>query len=33
MIGNSWDEILKKEFNKDYFKDLLELVKKEYQTI
>ncbi len=32
MIGNSWDEILKKEFNKDYFKDLLDFVKKEYQT-
>lgn len=32
MIGNSWDEILKEEFNKDYFKDLLDFVKKEYQT-
>lgn len=32
MIGNSWDEILKDEFNKDYFKALLEFVKKEYQT-
>lgn len=32
MIGNTWDDILQEEFNKDYFKSLLEFVKKEYQT-
>lgn len=31
MIGNDWDLILKEELNKDYFKKLLELIKKEYQ--
>ena len=32
MIGNSWDELLKEEFNKEYFKELLEFIKKEYKT-
>ena len=32
MIGNSWDELLKEEFNKEYFKDLLEFIKEEYKT-
>lgn len=31
-IGNSWDEILKEEFEKDYFKKLQEFVTEEYQT-
>ncbi len=31
MIGNNWDIILKEEFNKDYFKDLISFVKKEYK--
>ena len=31
MIGNKWDEILKEEFNKDYFKQLTEFVEKEYE--
>ena len=30
MIGNNWDNYLKQEFNKDYFKELLSFVKKEY---
>ena len=29
MIGNNWDELLKEEYEKDYFKDLLEFIKKE----
>jgi len=32
MIGNKWDEILKEEFEKMYFKDLMEFVDKEYKT-
>ncbi len=32
MIGNNWDKILKEEFSKEYFKNLLEFVKTEYQT-
>ncbi len=31
MIGNDWDLILKEELNKDYFKELIELIKQEYQ--
>lgn len=31
MIGNKWDIILKDEFEKPYFKELMEFVKKEYQ--
>lgn len=31
MIGNDWDLILKDEINKDYFINLLEFIKKEYQ--
>ena len=30
MIGNDWDIILKDEFEKDYFKKLIEFIKKEY---
>ncbi len=32
MIGNDWDEVLKEEFEKDYFNKLLQFVEKEYQT-
>ena len=32
MIGNKWDEILKEEYEKDYFKQLTEFVEKEYET-
>jgi len=31
MIGNSWDIYLKDEFNKDYFKNILKQVEKEYK--
>jgi len=32
MIGNKWDEILKDEFEKPYFKDLMNFVENEYKT-
>ena len=32
MIGNSWDNILKEEYKKDYFQDLIEFIKNEYKT-
>ena len=32
MIGNKWDELLHNEYNKEYFKELLEFIKKKYQT-
>ena len=31
MLGNDWDIILKDELEKDYFKKLLEIIKKEYK--
>jgi len=31
-INSSWKDLLKDEFEKDYFKKLVEFVKKEYQT-
>lgn len=31
MIGNEWDELLKEEFAKDYFQNLLIFIKQEYQ--
>mgnify|MGYP002624124689 CR=1 FL=1 len=31
MIGNSWDTYLKDEFNKEYFKEILKQVEKEYK--
>ena len=31
MIGNNWDSLLKEEFNKEYFKALLEFIKNEYK--
>ena len=32
MIGNHWDNILSEEFKKEYFKELIEFVKKEYKN-
>ena len=32
MIGNKWDEILKDEFEKTYFKELMNFVQNEYKT-
>lgn len=32
MIGNKWDEILKDEFEKPYFKELMDFVQNEYKT-
>ncbi len=32
MIGNSWDQVLSDEFNKEYFKNLINFVKGEYQA-
>ena len=32
MIGNKWDEILKDEFEKEYFKNLMDFVINEYKT-
>ena len=32
MIGNKWDIILTQEYNEQYFKDLIEFIKKEYKT-
>lgn len=31
MIGNKWDEVLKDEFEKEYFVELMEFIKKEYK--
>lgn len=31
MIGNEWDKVLKEEYEKDYFKNLLDFLKKEYK--
>lgn len=32
MIGNSWDDLLKEEFNKQYFKELISFVTEEYKN-
>ena len=32
MIGNKWDEILKEEYNEEYFKNLISFVKDEYKA-
>ena len=32
MIGNKWDSILKEEFNKEYFKNLINFIKQEYNN-
>ena len=31
MIGNNWDEVLKEEYQKDYFIKLMDFVKQEYK--
>jgi uracil-DNA glycosylase len=31
MIGNEWDSILKEEYQKEYFQNLLNFIKKEYK--
>ena len=31
MIGNNWDSLLKEEYQKEYFKNLLDFIKKEYK--
>ena len=31
-IGNDWDEVLKEEFQKDYFQNLMEFVEEEYNN-
>ncbi len=32
MIGNDWDEVLKDEFEKKYFKQIMEFIDLEYKT-
>ena len=32
MIGNDWDYYLKEEYNKEYFKNLINFVNNEYKT-
>lgn len=32
MIGNNWDSVLKEEYKKEYFKELLDFVKNEYKN-
>ena len=32
MIGNNWDQFLKEEYKKDYFKNLMDFVKEEYKN-
>ena len=32
MINNDWNEILKNEFNKTYFKELMSFINNEYET-
>ncbi len=32
MIGNEWDDVLEEEFQKDYFKDIMEFVNSEYES-
>ena len=31
MVGNNWDIILKEEYNKDYYKNMVEFLNKEYK--
>ena len=31
MIGNKWDDVLKEEYKKEYFTNLIEFIKKEYK--
>ena len=32
MIGNSWDYLLKEEYKKEYFQNLMNFIKNEYKT-
>ena len=32
MIGNEWDDVLKEEFEKDYFLKIMEFIEEEYKT-
>lgn len=32
MIGNKWDSILTEEYNKEYFKNLIDFIKQEYKN-
>lgn len=32
MIGNEWDDALEEEFQKDYFKEILEFINSEYES-
>ena len=32
MIGNTWDELLKEEYKKEYFLNLMNFIKEEYKT-
>ena len=32
MIGNKWDILLKEEYTKEYFKNLMKFIKEEYKT-
>ena len=32
MIGNDWDSILNEEFEKEYFKDIMEFIEEEYSS-
>lgn len=32
MIGNGWDDLLKEEYNKEYFKELQKFIVNEYKT-
>lgn len=31
MIGNNWDNLLREEYQKEYFKNLIDFIKKEYK--
>ena len=33
MIGNSWDELLKQEYQKEYFKNLMDFIKQKLYTL
>ena len=30
MIGNSWDELLKQEYQKEYFKNLMDFIREHF---
>ena len=31
LVGNSWDNILQEEYNKDYFKSVVSFINREYK--